>query len=195
MSTTGAEGRVLIEPLVQQLSRAHAQAYRSLMLEAYEQAADAFTSTPEERAAEPLSFWEDRIAAPDGLTRCWGAFAGEPVGDLVGTVAVEFTRKPKTRHAALVIGMYVRPHVRGAGIGVQLLQAAIAGARERPGIEMLRLTVTEGNASAIHLYRAAGFVPWGVEPLAIRTPGGYKGKVHMALRLQPPSRPPSPPPE
>jgi hypothetical protein len=35
-----------------------AAAYRLLMLQAYEGAADAFTSTAQERTAEPLSLWE-----------------------------------------------------------------------------------------------------------------------------------------
>jgi hypothetical protein len=40
-----------------------AQAYRALMLEAYERHPDAFTSTATERAALPLSWWEARLDA------------------------------------------------------------------------------------------------------------------------------------
>ena len=46
------------------LTAAHAPVYRTLMLEAYAQAADAFTSTAEERAREPLTWWEQRLASP-----------------------------------------------------------------------------------------------------------------------------------
>jgi hypothetical protein len=42
------------------------------MLHAYEHAADAFTSTAEERAAEPLSWWEKRIANPQGMRAALG---------------------------------------------------------------------------------------------------------------------------
>lgn len=165
---------------VQLLAPPDAPAYRTLMLEAYGQAADAFTSTAEERAREPLAWWEGRIAAPDGGSTCFGAFDGE---HLVGTVALEYASKPKTRHAALVLGMYVQARARRQGGGRLLMQAALAAARARPGLRQLRLTVTEGNRPAIALYESLGFRRWGLEPEAILTPSGYKGKVHMALTL------------
>lgn len=165
---------------VARLEATHAAAYRQLMLEAYELAADAFTSTAEERAAEPESFWVRRIADPTGMTAAFGAFEDER---LVGTVALEFSAKPKTRHKALVIGMYVAPAARGLGAGRALLEAAVDHARARGGIALLTLTVTEGNAPAMHLYCRAGFEAFGVEPMAILTPGGYRGKVHMWLAL------------
>ena len=43
------------------LTATHAMAYKALMLHAYEQAADSFTSTPQERAMEPDSWWRGRI--------------------------------------------------------------------------------------------------------------------------------------
>ena len=162
------------------LDASHASTYRELMLEAYVQAADAFTSTPEERAVEPIAWWVNRIAASSGLSQSLGAFANE---QLVGTVALEYSSKPKTLHSALLIGMYVRPGVRGQGAGSALLRHAIDLARSRAAIRSLRLTVTEGNTSAIRLYESQGFVAWGTEPHAILTPSGFKGKVHMALQL------------
>ena len=48
---------------------------------------------------------------------------------------------------------------------------------------MVTLTVTEGNAPAIGLYTACGFQAFGVEPMAIATPAGFLGKVHMWHRL------------
>ena len=150
------------------------------MLEAYTLAADAFTSTAEERAAEPESFWVNRIAGASGQSAAFGAFVGQ---DLVGTVALEFAAKPKTRHKGLVIGMYVRPHARGTGAGKALLAAAVAFARARHGIHLLNLTVTEGNEPAVKLYRSFGFEVFGTEPMAICTPCGYKAKIHMWLPL------------
>jgi hypothetical protein len=43
----------------------------------------------------------------------------------------------------------------------------------------MNLTVTEGNQHAMDLYEAAGFRAFGTEPIATRTPTGFKGKVHM----------------
>lgn len=175
---TGSGRRVHVAGLVP----ADAPAYRTLMLEAYTLAADAFTSTAEERQAEPLAWWERRIAGADGLTQAFGACMH---GELVGTVALEFSAKPKTRHSALLIGMYVRPAARGHGAGAALVQAAIAAARARPGVRQLRLSATEGNEAALGLYRSAGFAAWGIEPEAIVTPGGFRGKVYMTMALAP----------
>ena len=163
------------------LKASDATQYRKLMLEAYEFAAYAFTSTAAEREAEPNSFWVKRIADPSGMSAAFGAFKGQK---LVGTVALEFSAKPKTKHKALVIGMYVSPEARGTGAARALLQAAIEYARAREGTLQLTLTVTEGNAPAVNLYTSAGFQSFGIEPMATLTTGGYKAKVHMWLSLQ-----------
>lgn len=42
------------------LDATHLAVYRALMLEAYELAADAFTTTAAERRAEPPSWWAER---------------------------------------------------------------------------------------------------------------------------------------
>lgn len=166
--------------LIARLQPSDAAPYRNLMLEAYELAADAFTSTAEERKAEPESFWIKRIADPTRMTAAFGAFEGP---SLVGTVALEYSAKPKTRHKALVLGMYVTPAARGRYAGRKLLEAAMEDAKAREGVLVLTLTATEGNEPAIQLYRAAGFEVFGIEPMAILTPSGYKAKVHMWVSL------------
>jgi ribosomal protein S18 acetylase RimI-like enzyme len=164
------------------LQPSDAPQYRELMLQAYELAADAFTTTAEERAAEPESFWIKRISNPSGLSAAFGAFEGK---DLVGTVALEFSAKPKTRHKALIIGMYTAPAARRNGVGRALLEAVVAFARAKGGLQSMTLTVTEGNEPAVNLYRSVGFQVFGVEPMAINTTTGFKGKVYMWLPLQP----------
>ena len=73
---------------------------------------------------------------------------------------------------------------RRSGAGRALLDAAVEYARAKVGTLVLTLTVTEGNDAAATLYRSVGFRAFGVEPMAILTPSGYKGKVHMWLPLQ-----------
>jgi ribosomal protein S18 acetylase RimI-like enzyme len=165
---------------VARLAAADAPRYRALMLHAYEVASDAFTSTLEERAAEPESWWVNRIAGPHCLSASFGAFRAD---ELVGTVTIEFSAKPKTKHKCHLIGMFVDESARGLGAGKALVRAALEAAAARPGIVAVTLTVTEGNASAIGLYESCGFRPFGVEPMAIATPTGFKAKVHMRLQL------------
>lgn len=162
------------------LSALHAQAYKAVMLHAYEHSADAFTSTPQERAAEPDAWWVSRIANPNGLTLAFGAFNQD---ELIGVVALEFSAKPKTQHKALVVGMYVMPQSRGNGVSRALMNAAIAHATARGGITVTQLEVTDGNTSAMALYQSLGFQAFGVEPMAVLTPSGYRAKVHMWLQI------------
>ena len=58
---------------VSTLTAADVVAYRALMLEAYEQAPDAFTTTAAEREAEPESWWVKRIGSADGLATSFGS--------------------------------------------------------------------------------------------------------------------------
>jgi RimJ/RimL family protein N-acetyltransferase len=162
------------------LAASDAAPYKALLLHAYEHAADAFTSTAEERAKEPDEWWIKRIAHPEGMTVAFGDFEGE---SLVGTVALEFSAKPKTKHKALVVGMYVLPPSRGNGSACALLQAAIQFCIERGDIRVVQLEVTEGNTPAVALYESLGFRAYGVEPMAMLTPTGFKSKVHMWLSL------------
>src|SRR5690349_8579981 len=104
------------------LAAEHASQYRELMLHGYEHAPDAFTSTVDERAAMPVSWWARRAADPEGKSIAFGAFVDE---QLVGTVALEFSTRPKTQHKALLIGMYVLEAWRGKGVARQLVAAAV----------------------------------------------------------------------
>ena len=166
---------------IRPLTEADASAYRALMLQAYTLAADAFTSTAQERAAEPLSWWVHRIADPARLCHGFAAFdAGQ---SMVGTVAIEYSPKPKTLHKALVIGMYVVPAQRGQGLARALLEMAVAHARARSDVLLVQLGVTQGNLSATRLYESVGFETVGLEPMAIYTGTEFKAKLHMGLHL------------
>ena len=61
--------------------------------------------------------------------------------------------------------------------------AAIEHGMARQGLRVLQLEVTQGNAPAEQLYQSLGFESFGVEPLAVWTPEGYRSKVHMWLDL------------
>lgn len=168
---------------IQRLQPGHAEAYRALMLDAYARHPDAFTSSVAEREALPLGWWQARLSAgPTAAELVLGAFTG---GTLAGVAGLSFEARDKARHKALLFGMYVPPTKRGAGIGHQLVQAALAQARQRPGVRQVLLTVTQGNAAAQGLYERCGFMPFGVEPRAVALASGFVNKVHMWCDLGP----------
>lgn len=169
-------------PLIR-LTPHHAQTYRALMLDAYARHPEAFTSSVGERTALPLAWWQARLAeGPQADELVWASVAGD---EILGVAGLSFERREKVRHKATLFGMYVRPDVRGQGLGRELVDAVLAHARDCPGIALLQLTVTDGNAGAIALYRSAGFEAWGREPQAVRVGEGFVHKLHMWCPLTP----------
>ena len=166
---------------IARLSRGDAPAYRALMLEAYEAHPDAFTSSPAERAALPLTWWESRLLALDSAPEAVRG-AMDSTG-LCGVVGLSFESREKTSHKATLFGMYVSPDHRQRGLGGDLVRAAIALARARPGVRVVQLSVTHGNLAAQGLYERFGFQVFGIEPLAVCVAGSFVQKVHMWLDL------------
>lgn len=172
--------------LIRRLGPEDLNRYKSLRDEALERHPESFTSDPHsERMRSPESYLGRLgLTEPLGGTFLLGAWMN---GELVGSVACEREFKPKTRHRANIVGMYVRESQARQGIGRQLLTACIALARQAQGLEMLTLTVTASNERAVRLYEQAGFKVYGVQPHAIRIEVGprthYFDKAHMVLVL------------
>lgn len=151
------------------------------MLEAYEHHPDAFTSSLAERAALPFAWWESRLkvdALPAELV-----LGGFRDGTLGGATGLSFEPREKARHKAHLFGMYVLPRFRQAGLGRQLVRAALEYAKAREGVKLVQLTVTHGNAAALSVYERCGFVPYGLEPYAVAVGPHYVAKVHMWRNL------------
>ena len=152
------------------------------MLEAYELHPDAFTSSAGERAALPLTWWESRLGpGPAPSDMVLGAFRSDK---LAGVAGLSFETREKIRHKATLFGMYVPSEFRRAGIGHQLVGAALAHARARNGVTLVQLTVTHGNRAARPLYERCGFVEFGLEPFAVAVGAQYVSKVHMWCDLR-----------
>lgn len=162
---------------VQRLRPGHAAAYRALMLQAYADHPDAFTSAAVERAVLPLAWWEARLDPSADAGEC--VFAAMQGDRLLGVAGLAVEAREKTRHKATLFGMVVGTESHGHGIGRQLVMAVLAHARTRAGLRVVQLTVTEGNRAAAALYRSCGFEAFGTEPLAVRVGDRFVGKVHM----------------
>jgi len=170
---------------IERLTPSAAPAYRALMLQAYADHTDAFTSSATERAALPMSWWEARLSTdPMAHELVLAAVDGE---DLAGVVGLSFDTREKARHKVTLLGMYVAQRYRQQGLARQLVLAALAQARQREGARVVQLTVTQGNLAAQHLYEQCGFVTFGIEPLAAAVGREYVSKVHMWCDLQNPA--------
>jgi ribosomal protein S18 acetylase RimI-like enzyme len=84
-------------------------------------------------------------------------------------------------HKGLLWGVYVRAAVRGQGLGRALVTQVIGHARER--VAQLHAAVVTGNAVARGLYRDLGFVPYGLEPRALKVGEQYFDQELMVLML------------
>ena len=164
--------------LIRRLTPADAAPYRALRLRALRDHAEAFTSSYEEESHRPESDSVQRLSDASS-TRFWGAFVD---GVLAGTVGLNFEQRLKARHKAHVVGMFVAPEFTRRGIARALLQSLLSDARASQ-LEMVTLTVTEGNHGAEQLYLDTGFVSYGIEPRAIRVQNRYFAKNHMCFNL------------
>lgn len=162
---------------IRRLTPDDANVYRSLMLQAYADYPDAFTSSVAEREALPMQWWAGRLAVGT-QAREWvlGAFCD---GVLVGVAGLTAQTREKARHKATLFGMVVSVAHRGRKPGQRLVQAVLDHAAQQPGLLLVQLTVTQGNTAAQSLYERMGFEPFGVEPMAVAVAGGYVNKVHM----------------
>jgi ribosomal protein S18 acetylase RimI-like enzyme len=161
--------------IVRRLTPADVDAYRALRLGGLRESSAAFGSTYEEEVDRPIEAVAERLAGAGG-TAVYGAFDDD--GTLLGMGGVHRETKLKSRHRAGIWGMYVAPEARGRGVGRALLQALVEHARTMEGVDRLDLSLEATNTAARELYRAFGFVTWGVQPDAYRA-GGQSWDAEM----------------
>jgi ribosomal protein S18 acetylase RimI-like enzyme len=106
-------------------------------------APEAFTSTVEREEAYPPDVWQLRTG-----TSAIAFVDGAPAG-IVGWF------RPEDRDTTVLVGMWVHPEHRRAGIASGLVDHVVAATAG----ESLVLHVLPTNVGAQDLYRAKGFVP------------------------------------
>ena len=164
------------------LGPADAAAFRELRLRGLREAPEAFGSSYEEDAAQPLDAVADRLrpARPPTGRVTIGAFMG---GALVGVGACVQATHLKMRHKADIYAMYVAPEARGRGVGRELLSRLLDEAREWRQVERVGLTVVERASAARRLYEAVGFQEFGREPDGLRQDGVKDTVIYLTLNL------------
>jgi len=162
------------------LTEGDASAWCKIRLEALENDPEAFGASIE--AHHKLSDDEirSRLAADMSERFVVGAFAD---GELVGTAG--FVREPglKERHKGRVWGVYLRASHRGSGVGRKMMTLLLELACKIEGLEQINISVAATQTSAVALYRSLGFVPYGLEPRALKVNGRYIDEEHLWMRL------------
>jgi len=148
--------------------------WRDLRLEALSLHPEAYGSSHDDWAGQPLQAFADRLRSGIIL----GAFRD---GVLVGSAALD--PDPDNPETGQVTALYVVAAHRGLGIAQDLMRAVVAQAQDA-GVTRLSLSVALSNQPALRFYRAAGFRPAGQGPRALARDGQLLDLIHMVRPIR-----------
>jgi RimJ/RimL family protein N-acetyltransferase len=126
--------------------------YRDLRLEALRSDPSAFGSSFEEEVTLTEDDWKRRIR-----NVLFAVSDDAPIG----MVVCLFNDRPKTKHIAEIVGVYVGADHRGEGVGTRMLERALLLIRSKKKVVKVQLAVNPEQRAAVKLYKRAGFVVWG----------------------------------
>lgn len=156
-----------------------AEAFKALRLHGLKNDPVSFANTYEEMAIRTI----DDIVAELRANIVIGVL--KEGSELVGVGGIRREAAGKMNHKGMIYGNYVKPEMRGKGIGRRIMLELEKNARETvptdilPGFEELQLRVVEGNDSAIKLYKSVGYEEFGYAARAVRYNGQYVGEYYM----------------
>jgi ribosomal protein S18 acetylase RimI-like enzyme len=164
---------------IRRLLPADAPLYRAIRLEALERNPEAFGSTLDREAAEPLDWFAERLNG-SAMLGAWHA------GTIVATAGVywatdEAAADPDGPPRAHLWGVYVQAAHRGTGLGQALLESVID--HVRPRADALHLRVNTENGPALRLYQRLGFEVAGIERNSLERGGRFYDEFLMVKRL------------
>ena len=155
-----------------------AQALFELRLEALSAHPEAFAADVESTRARGVQDWVDQITR-DANDQTGIIVIAKAGNELIGMSGVGRGHWPKTRHTAIVWGVYVQPAWRGQHIAQAILDECIHWSAEHR-IVVLKLGVLTSNKAAIRCYERAGFTTHGIEPKSIFFDGVYYDEYLMS---------------
>lgn len=164
--------------VIREATLADAEQFRELRLFALQESPTAFGADYRTSLNHPMSHWENRLKPdPNGTI-----IIAEQNAQLIGMTGIRQGESAKTKHAASIWGVFIRPEYRGLHIGEGLIEMGCAWAKAR-GVETVKLAVVTTNTPAIRCYERIGFKRYGVEPRAILYEGVYYDEYLMWLSL------------
>jgi RimJ/RimL family protein N-acetyltransferase len=149
-----------------------------LRLEALTTNPEAFAADADKAAANGVEAWMQRIEeysqAQSGVIT-----VASVASQLVGMTGLARGNSKKTRHSAILWGVYVSPAWRRFHIAEAILGNMISWSRDQ-GLIVLKLGVLTVNEPAIACYRHCGFSIYGLEPKSNYFDGIYYDEYLMA---------------
>ncbi|MBG0801455.1 GNAT family N-acetyltransferase [Methylocystis sp. H4A] len=163
--------------ICRRLNGADADLFQALRLEGFTLEPRAFRFAPEDEVHVP----SESVAARLQRDFVIGAF-NEEDSQLIGVGGLAWSDGVKTRHKALLYGMYVKAAERGSGVADAIMKRLIDEARG--SVEIVTLTVVSTNFRALRFYERWGFRAYGVEERSAKNDDGdYLDETLMALRF------------
>ncbi|MDZ8064210.1 MAG: GNAT family N-acetyltransferase [Nostoc sp. DedQUE08] len=166
--------------IVKKLTKAHAEDYRQIRLEALEKNPDSFGTTYQEEVIKTIEQFRDRIPV-DNNNFILGCFEDK---HLIGIVAFNQESRIKLRHKAHISSMYVKQEYREKGIGKLLLKKLIERAKAIKEVEILLLDIVKSNFLAKQLYLSLGFQIYGTQKMAYKFNTQYFDLEFMYLQIK-----------
>src|SRR5512136_2169888 len=139
---------------------------------------ESFAADVEMTKARGVEAWTNQIINETKDQTGIIIIAGAEDG-LVGMTGVGRGHWPKTKHSAIIWGVYVTPAWRGLRIAGAIIDESIAWSREH-GILVLKLGVVTTNQATIRCYQRSGFTIYGTEPKSNYYDGAYYDEYLMA---------------
>lgn len=167
---------------IRALTAADERAFLSLRREGLIESPRAFSESIGDHDATPAAVWTKRFAELSDHNFIVGAF--DDAGELAGTVGCIRMTPEKSRHRAVIWGVYLKPQFRGSGAAKAMMLAAIRRARSIEGLEQLKLGVRADHNAARRLYLSLGFEACGIERQSIKVGQEYVDEETMVLFLK-----------
>ncbi len=172
-----AANNVVIRPAIAE----DLSAYRDLRLEALRNHPEAFGADYAQDAAQPESFWQERLSNtidnPMGILHL--AVADQM---LIGMTGIYRINSPKEQHNGNIWGVYVRPDRRGLHVAEALIEACVIWAKAKQ-LRNVKLKVNAANVGAIRCYSRCRFTVYGVDPDGLFIDSTYYDELLMVRRL------------
>lgn len=150
----------MTKPLLRRLTPDDSSVLRAFWGEALRTAPECFLLTREELLAIPEATFQSGIK--NGVYI--GAF--DKNDELVGFVVARRGGVERLKHTADIGPLYVAAKSHGQGIGRSLMET-VSEVLKDDGLLQAELTVDASNHRAITLYRALGFVEFGLRPRSV----------------------------